>query len=213
MFGGSVLSYLSWQQDKTYPGVAKFGIALEWGSRGRWFESSHSDHVGASYVSLAPTFFKSQSALTPLLLLSNCDPLRWARSWWAALRAAFFSTKMSILTISPPKRIEIARFQAFFALSWQNGIVKLFKSAQESAQTLKIGALSFTNAREKGNGYHLGGAVPEIFIDNFTARWYSTREKTAMTEKSPQLSVQREARQVKGLYGRRRAVPLPSGPG
>ena len=26
-----------------YPGVAKFGIALEWGSRGRWFESSHSD--------------------------------------------------------------------------------------------------------------------------------------------------------------------------
>ena len=155
MFGGSVLSYLSWQQDKAYPGVAKFGIALEWGSRGRWFESSHSDQ----------------------------------------------------------KRLEIARFQAFFALSWQNGIVKLSKSAQESAQTLKIGALSFTNTREIGNGYHLGGAVPEIFIDNFTARWYSTREKTAMTEKSPQLSVQREARQVKGLYGRRRAVPLPSGPG
>ena len=25
------------------PGVAKFGIALEWDSRGRWFESSHSD--------------------------------------------------------------------------------------------------------------------------------------------------------------------------
>ena len=25
------------------PGLAKFGIALEWGSRGRWFESSHSD--------------------------------------------------------------------------------------------------------------------------------------------------------------------------
>ena len=31
-------------------------------------------HVGASYVSLAPTFFKSQSALTPLLLVSNCEP-------------------------------------------------------------------------------------------------------------------------------------------
>ena len=155
MFGGSVLSYLSWQQDKTYPGVAKFGIALEWGSRGRWFESSHSDQ----------------------------------------------------------KRLEIARFQAFFTLSWHNGIVKLSKSAQESAQTSKICVLSFTNTREMGNGYHLGGAVPEIFIDNFTARWYSTREKTAMTEKSPQLSVQREARQVKGLYGRRRAVPLPSGPG
>ena len=27
-----------------YPGVAKFGIALEWGSRGLEFESQHSDH-------------------------------------------------------------------------------------------------------------------------------------------------------------------------
>ena len=27
-----------------YPGVAKFGIALEWGSRGLEFESRHSDH-------------------------------------------------------------------------------------------------------------------------------------------------------------------------
>ena len=25
----------------------------------------------------------------PLFLLPNCDPLRWARSWWAALQAAF----------------------------------------------------------------------------------------------------------------------------
>ncbi len=143
MFGGCVLSYLSWQQDKTYPGVAKFGIALEWGSRGRWFESSHSDHVGASCVSLAPTFFKSQSALTPLLLLSksqpltlgcdlgpplcggfvplrgninfnrpfhvgaksallllsNCDPLRWARSWCAALRA---TSQYQRLLTNPP---------------------------------------------------------------------------------------------------------------
>ena len=31
-------------QSRKHPGVAKFGIALEWGSRGRWFESSHSDH-------------------------------------------------------------------------------------------------------------------------------------------------------------------------
>ena len=31
------------------PGVAKFGIALEWGSRGRWFESSHSDHVYVNF--------------------------------------------------------------------------------------------------------------------------------------------------------------------
>ena len=26
-----------------YPGVAQFGSALEWGSRGRWFDSSRSD--------------------------------------------------------------------------------------------------------------------------------------------------------------------------
>ena len=36
-----------------YPGVAKFGIALEWGSRGRWFESSHSDQIAANEFSFA----------------------------------------------------------------------------------------------------------------------------------------------------------------
>ena len=30
-------------RSKQNPGLAKFGIALEWGSRGRWFESSNSD--------------------------------------------------------------------------------------------------------------------------------------------------------------------------
>ena len=40
-------------------------------------------HVGASYISLAPTFFKSQSALMPLLLLSKPNPLRRASvSFW-----------------------------------------------------------------------------------------------------------------------------------
>ena len=47
-------------------------------------------HVGAGFASLAPTYFISQSALTPLLRFSTCDPLRWARSWRAALRAAIF---------------------------------------------------------------------------------------------------------------------------
>ncbi len=53
----TVVSYLPSAMRLAYPGVAKFGIALEWGSRGRWFESSHSDHkirqtargVGLSY--------------------------------------------------------------------------------------------------------------------------------------------------------------------
>ena len=49
--------------------MAQFGSALPWGGRGRGFKSRHSDHVGASFVSLAPIFYKNQSALTPLLLL------------------------------------------------------------------------------------------------------------------------------------------------
>ena len=32
------------ERQTKYPGVAKFGIALEWGSRGLEFESRHSDH-------------------------------------------------------------------------------------------------------------------------------------------------------------------------
>ncbi len=36
------------------PGVAKFGIALEWGSRGRWFESSHSDQKGLTAYAVGP---------------------------------------------------------------------------------------------------------------------------------------------------------------
>ena len=43
------------------------------------FKSGCHLHVGASCISLAPTFFKSQSALIPLLLLSNRDSLRWIR--------------------------------------------------------------------------------------------------------------------------------------
>ena len=51
------------------------------------FESLHLRHVGASFVSLAPTYFISQSALTPLLLLSKSNPLRWASIWvWVQTR-------------------------------------------------------------------------------------------------------------------------------
>ena len=41
IFRAGVLVYLGSRQ--THPGVAKFGIALEWGSRGLEFESRHSD--------------------------------------------------------------------------------------------------------------------------------------------------------------------------
>ena len=39
------------------PGVAKFGIALEWGSRGRWFESSHSDQDYGKHLPMFPISF------------------------------------------------------------------------------------------------------------------------------------------------------------
>jgi hypothetical protein len=42
---------------RNYPGVAQFGSALALGARGRWFESSRPDHVGASDIMLAPAFF------------------------------------------------------------------------------------------------------------------------------------------------------------
>jgi len=49
---------------------------------GRGIYSVAMFHVGASSMSLAPTFFKSQSALMPLLLLSKSNPLRWALIWF-----------------------------------------------------------------------------------------------------------------------------------
>lgn len=45
-------------------------------------------HVGASFISLAPTFFKSQSALMPLLLLSAKGQARLACSVGNALATA-----------------------------------------------------------------------------------------------------------------------------
>ena len=43
-FFGRVCYYIqALRRASKYPGVAKFGIALEWGSRGLEFESRHSD--------------------------------------------------------------------------------------------------------------------------------------------------------------------------
>ena len=50
-FFGKVCYYIqALRRASKYPGVAKFGIALEWGSRGRWFESSHSDQKSPEIV-------------------------------------------------------------------------------------------------------------------------------------------------------------------
>ena len=71
----------------SYPGVAKFGIALEWGSRGRWFNSSHSDHgKGLQTQRFAGFLFfvrvREQSLFHPLLYiglwLDIIDSLAWS---------------------------------------------------------------------------------------------------------------------------------------
>ena len=59
----------------------------------REFESLHLRHVGAKSALLRRLFMpkakKTSSARSlPLPLLSNCGPLLWARSWWAALWGA-----------------------------------------------------------------------------------------------------------------------------
>ena len=45
------------ERQTKYPGVAKFGIALEWGSRGLEFESRHSDHKTERVKALSVLFF------------------------------------------------------------------------------------------------------------------------------------------------------------
>ena len=49
------------------PGLAKFGIALEWGSRGRWFESSNSDQEASALIAGASFLFRLLSNQWPLV--------------------------------------------------------------------------------------------------------------------------------------------------
>ena len=67
-------------------------------------------HVGVSFVSLAPTYFISQSALTPLLLLSKPQPLCWVAVWGRRFAAVLLYTgKISILTVlSTFKRLPVS---------------------------------------------------------------------------------------------------------
>ena len=79
--------------------VAQLDRASDSGSEGWGFESLRAYHVGASFVSLAPTYFISHSALTPLLLLSKSNPLRWASIRGALWAALFTIIKISVLTV------------------------------------------------------------------------------------------------------------------
>ena len=71
------MKYPDLKRAKNYPDEFKSGCHL---------------HVGASVISLAPTFFKSQSALILLLLLSKSNPLTlgFDLALGAALQALHF---------------------------------------------------------------------------------------------------------------------------
>lgn len=52
-------------------------------------------------------FYKSQSALTPLLILSKSQPLRWVVIWYRRFAAFFDFIEISVLTVlcrNPLKR-------------------------------------------------------------------------------------------------------------
>ena len=84
-------------------------------SRARFF------YFAFSLAFVAGIYFVTQThvgAKSALLLLSNCDPLRWVRSWRAALRADFFFL-ISFLT-SPSKKPRThprSRISFFFCLA------------------------------------------------------------------------------------------------
>lgn len=73
--------------------------------RARGFESHPLRHVGASFISLAPTYFISRSALIPLLLLSDRDSLRWIRGRFLV------RVKMKISGLKPPDTSEQALYR------------------------------------------------------------------------------------------------------
>ena len=84
------------------------------------FESGHRHHVGASSVSLAPTYFIRQRALVPLRPLSGSDPLCWASIWFY-----FFGHISSVSPLVPSKKPLLQRRQGLFLClqksHYQNG--------------------------------------------------------------------------------------------
>ena len=77
---------LRWSSKKD-PGVAKFGIALEWGSRGLEFESQHSDQ--SEYRFGTPIFYALKSCGMYFVLFyvfhnvgaaDPCGPFVWGNT-------------------------------------------------------------------------------------------------------------------------------------
>ena len=84
------------------------------GPRGRGFKSRHSDHVGASYASLAPTFFKVRARSRRCSSFPNRNRLRWVAIWVRHCAAVFsYRKEISILTV-PSKNPECESVRDFY---------------------------------------------------------------------------------------------------
>ena len=84
-FQGRVCYYIQAEFKQHTSGCSAVGSALDWGSRGREFKSRHSDHVGASFISLAPTFLqkseRAHAAVPHLQIEPACAGLRFGFSF------------------------------------------------------------------------------------------------------------------------------------
>ena len=113
-----MLLYGGCQGTAKYPGVAKFGIALEWGSRGRWFESSHSDQK------------RGNVTVSSLFLLCTTEP---AASCCAARRISIRRMEMPcealhfplvrIQSLGPKERKRKSFLSFSFLLSKTSGLL------------------------------------------------------------------------------------------
>ena len=133
------------------------------------FDSRLAHHVGASYVSLAPTFFKSQGALTPLPLLSP-------QSQRAALRGPHFVRPVdsNFTTLHHVGASSISLAPAFF-LQKRRGAPILLPLLSPQSQRVAFGGPIWRERRKsdfatlRQRGRYPEGAFPFLFRATLTA--------------------------------------------
>ena len=101
-----------------FPGVAKFGIALEWGSRGLEFESRHSDHENRESLTLSVFIFQNKIKIMLdkwMFVEYNTQAIRVWRSLVSRLNGVqeASSSNLDTRTIKP-KQLLLFRFYSFY---------------------------------------------------------------------------------------------------
>ena len=91
----------------SYPGVAQLVARLLWEQDAGSSSLPTRTTSEQALYRLLRLFYKSQSALTPLLILSKSQPLRWVVIWYRRFAAFFNFIEISVLTVlcrNPLKR-------------------------------------------------------------------------------------------------------------